>query len=335
MGGRRPERTETVSRQELSPEQRQLITPVIPTIQQFAENPPEPFPGATTAGPTSAELLSRLLALQTAGNIQPTVQGGVDAQQQLQGAGATGAAGLEQILANLRNATPTLEQFTSGALLDPASNPALQSAISAATRPITDDFLQSVLPRLRSQAISSGQFGGTRQGIAEGLAAQGAQRQIGDISAGLANQAFQSGLDATTATLGQLIGAGADASRTGLQSGVQSLLALPQTLQASLFPASILEQVGLAGRADEQARIDDEVRIFEQEQLLPFLAAQEVARTALGLPGGPTTTTSVRDPGSPGFLRGALGGLIGGFGLGGLNPLALAGGALLGGLGGR
>ena len=373
MGGRRPERTETVARTELSPQQQQILNPLISTFAEFGRNPPEPFRGTRVAPTTEAENLSRIMALQTAGAVNPAIQGGLQAQQDIQSAAGAGRQGLDAILGNLAAAQPLIQaflsgdfgatgQFSSGANpssgaggFDPQTDQLLQAAISAAINPVITDFNQQVLPGLSDQAIASGQFGGTRQGIAQGLAADALLRNAGNIGATLSNDAAQqarqlasnesiagaqlqsnealAGLGAQSGLLGQLIGAGTDAAQTGLQTGTAGLLALPQTLQTSLLPASVVEQVGLAQRADTQANIDAERALFQEEQLLPFLAAQEAARVALGLPGGPTTVVSERDPGSPGFLRGALGGIIGGAGAGaGFGPFGALGGGLLGGL---
>src|SRR5262245_43819878 len=84
---------------------------------------------------------------------------------------------------------------TSGFLLDPASltaagNPMEQAAIDAAVRPIYQNLQEGVLPQLRSGAAAAGQYGSSRQGIAEGLASGRASQAAGDTAAKIAESAY-------------------------------------------------------------------------------------------------------------------------------------------------
>ncbi|WEF34855.1 hypothetical protein [Pseudoduganella chitinolytica] len=88
----------------------------------------------------------------------------------------------------------------------PGANPYLDASISGAIAQnrlgfqqlqddSTENLLGSILPSIRSGAIASGQFGGSRQGIAEGNAIGTAQRE-------LARAAAQFGQNATNAAVG-------------------------------------------------------------------------------------------------------------------------------------
>lgn len=87
-------------------------------------------------------------------------------------------------------------------LLKPGSNPALQGAIDAATRPIQENLMREVLPELRNQAVGSGNFGSSRSQLGYGLAAGEAAKAMGDTGANIANQGYQSGLQALTSAFG-------------------------------------------------------------------------------------------------------------------------------------
>lgn len=82
-----------------------------------------------------------------------------------------------------------------GYLLDPgnlniASNPQTASYLDAATRGVEQQFTQNVLPNIRSDAVSSGMYGGSRQGVGEGIATQGFLQSVGDTRAKLSSDLY-------------------------------------------------------------------------------------------------------------------------------------------------
>src|SRR5262245_52332277 len=97
---------------------------------------------------------------------------------------------------------------------DPGANAAWQSALSGqmnpttgevisnATRDLGLDFSRNVLPGIRRNAVSSGAAGGTRQGIAEGLAAGEVARNMGNLRATMTNAALDRATQQQTAALG-------------------------------------------------------------------------------------------------------------------------------------
>jgi hypothetical protein len=91
--------------------------------------------------------------------------------------------------ASLGNANPmgAISQMLTGNV-DTSS---LGPVISNAARRIGENFAEQALPALRQGAIMSGQYGGTRQGISEGLASRGLAYSIGDMASNLYNNAYQ------------------------------------------------------------------------------------------------------------------------------------------------
>jgi len=239
-GGGGQTETRSTTTQELSPEQRRLFELVIPKAEEFINQPLELFPGSAIAG------------------FNPLQQAG---QEMTAGA----AQGL--LPAQIGQAADA-SQFLLGPVLFPESNPALAAATDAAIRPLVQQFQQQIIPNIGREAVAAGQFGGTRQGIAEGIAGQELIAQSGDVSARIASDAFQQSLQAMTATL-------------GLQPGLQ---------RSALLPGATLEAVGAQQRGLEQAQLSEQAQRFMSEQILPFLQAQEVAALASGIPGGTTTT---------------------------------------------
>lgn len=283
-GGGGSQNVTQTSKVVLSPEQRELFNLALPAITEFAQNPPGAFPGQTVAGFDPAQLAGQQ-------SIVTAAQGGST---------------------DIANAALQASQFFLGAGLDPRTNPFLQSAIGAATRPITEQLTQATLPAIRGEAITSGQFGGSRQGIAEGLAAQGASRATGDVAGTLASQGYQAALDA----------------------GIRALGLAPATGALQFQPGGALSAVGAERQSQEQAGINAEIQRFMQEQLLPFLSAKEVAGLAFGMPGATTVATGATTGGGISPIQGALGGAATGavlattLGLSG--PVGAGLGALLG-----
>lgn len=204
--------------------------------------------------------------------------------------------------------------------LDPnqilGQNTALQGAIDAAIAPLMRNFERRVLPGIRSGAGAAGQFGGTRQGIAEGIATSDLNQQIGGISSAMQSQAFRDSLGAMVQSM--QVGAGREAgqaratatglssvlgdeasrraseiSRLGLSTDAMSRgLALTPTLaDLSMRPIQAAEAVGAQRHQFAQAQLSEQAQRFMAEQMIPFAAAQDVAALAFGMPGGSTVTT--------------------------------------------
>jgi len=243
-GGGTQAPTSTTTTQELSPEQKRLLKLVIPTAEQFIKSPPELFPGSAVQpfDPLQVQAQEDLLALSGSGGSLPSL---VD----------TAGSGLEFLL---------------GPVLFPESNPALAAATEAAIRPLSEQFQNVTLPGIRGEAITAGGFGGSRQGIAEGLAAQGLARQSGDVTASIQANAFQQSLDAMT----------------------RALFAAPATAGLQFLPTAATGAVGAQRQQLEQSLLSEEAQRFISEQLIPFATAQDVAALAFGIPGGSVTSTS-------------------------------------------
>lgn len=240
FGGNNTQKVTTTS--ELSPQQQALIDPVIPIAQQYLQNPPQ-LPDYSQVAPLDPQQIA--------------------AQNSLLGAVAP-----QQATAGAANAT---NQFLlDPAILDPSSNRYLQATIDAAVRPISQNLMETVLPGLRGEAVTNGQFGSSRQGIAEGLASGRASQAIGDTSAKIASAGYGQGLDALT----------------------KGLALTPQTLAALTIPGQTQAAVGDQNRALSQAQLSEKAYKDMYAQIAPFLAAKEVAALGAGLPGGSTTSTA-------------------------------------------
>lgn len=267
--------TTTVT-QSLSPEQQQLLGQATPIFSAFLQNPPQLFPGSSIAG------FNPLQQAGQAGAVQAAAGPATELAQTGQG----------------------LQNFLSGPVLYPETNPALAAATQAAIRPIAQQFTQSVLPNIRSGFQNAGQYGSSRQGIAEGLASQGFLDAAGGAAANLQNQAYQGGLEALS----------------------RGLFALPQTQALQFAPSTATEAVGSQQQALQQAYLSEAANRYLQEQLIPFNLAQDVASIAVGLPGGSSQTNASQA--SPSTGQNVLGGAALGAGLGAFGGLPVLGAGL-------
>lgn len=277
-GSSQPTQTTTT---QMSPEARSLYNLALPGVQSFAASTPQRYQGSTVAGFDPNQVAGQEGALSAAG-----------AQNSL----ASGAAG----------SLP----FFFGDIWNPSSNPNLQGAIDASVRPIQQNLTENELPAIRSE-FSGGNYGGSRQGIAEGLAVGRTNQAIGDTASKVAQNQYDTNVNAQLRAYGLL-----------------------PTVQGAQTAGSLTTSgVGDVRQARDQALLNENVGNFNYDQLAPFLQSKEILSLLTGLPGG-TTTTTASTPGSPGVSQ-ALGGAAAGAGIGGAigGPLGAgigaAGGAAL------
>lgn len=268
---------------QLGPEQRQLLNLAMPGLQNFAASPPQVQGAAgTVAGfnPT-----------QEAGQSQ--VLSSVPGMQNLLG----GAAG-------------TTNDILAGKYLDPNSNPALQGTIDAATRPIWQGLTEQALPAIRSGAATgaggspSANYGGSRQGIAEGIASRGAETAAGDTAAKVSTAGYMAGLDQLTRAL-----------------GMSPTIAASQTM-----PGATTSAVGDVQQGQAQRALSADNAAFNWNQWLPYLTGSSLLGAIPAVGGGSTTTTGNSTGTAPGpqqnpWMTGIGAGMAGGSILSGLGSL--------------
>lgn len=132
---------------------------------------------------------------------------------------STGAG--QQLATNAGN----YSNFLMGPAQYAESNPYLQSAMSAAVRPITQAYTDpgGVFSQIRGNSINAGGYGtSSRQGIAEGIAGRGYLNTVGDVTSKMANENYQGALTA----------------------GMGALTAAPNTYALGTQPAQGLAAVG-------------------------------------------------------------------------------------------
>jgi hypothetical protein len=113
------------------------------------------------------------------------------------------------------NITGELQKSLQGGTM----NPYLDQILQGATRGLNRQFTQQTVPGIRDASIAAGgQRGSAAEGIAEGMATQNLQDNIGDITAKLFGQAFDSGNQERQNALGMINTAAAQNPQLKLQS---------------------------------------------------------------------------------------------------------------------
>lgn len=86
-------------------------------------------------------------------------------------------------------------------VVDPSRNPAFQNYLQVANKELSDQYLRQVLPQIQGGAVAAGGVGGSRQGVAEGIAAEGLAKALASQTTGLTSQAYGQNLQAALQTL--------------------------------------------------------------------------------------------------------------------------------------
>lgn len=196
------------------------------------------------------------------------------------------------------------------------ANPYLDQVFATSAQNVTDQFNRNILPSIKTAGVQSGMYDSSRQGIAEGLAAGEAQKNLAQLSANIYAPAYES------------------------ERGRQIQAA---TLAPSLSNWDAQQLMGLGGIEQDmmQRELDAMQQYWNEYQQAPWsrLGSYTTNVMGMGTPGGTTSTTQA---GAGGFSpTGMLGGAGIGAGIGGMLPaammaspwawpLAIGGGALLG-----
>jgi hypothetical protein len=258
---------------------------------------PEFFPGQTYVSPSAATTESIAQQEALARQQSPVLQ---QAQQAYQ-------ASLGQV-----------GQTAAGGFLN--ANPYQQAMMEAATRPLTQQFSQSVLPGISSLYSRSGRLGSGAMERALGTATEAYGRSLGDITSNIAGTQYQ--------------------QERGLQQQAQLQQAqlaglAPQFYGQQFLPSQTLAQVGAQQEAIAAQPLQEQLARYQFGQQLPYQQLQgylsSVYGTPLGSYGTQTTNAPTYQNRGAGVLGGAIAGGLGGYALGQAFPSI---GGTYGGLGG-
>jgi hypothetical protein len=215
-------------------------------------------------------------------------------------------------------------QTAAGGFLN--ANPYQQAMMEAATRPLTQQFSQSVLPGISSLYSKSGRLGSGAMERALGTATEAYGRSLGDITSNIAGTQYQ--------------------QERGLQQQAQLQQAqlaglAPQFYGQQFLPSQTLAQVGAQQEAIAAQPLQEQLARYQFGQQLPYQQLQgylsSVYGTPLGSYGTQTTNAPTYQNRGAGILGGGIAGGLGGYALGQAFPqiggtYGALGGAALGGL---
>lgn len=238
-----PKKQTTTTETQMSPEQKKLYQSAQPFITDYVKQ------GGAPAAPTN------------------TVAG-TNATQQQGYASALGGAQAQQEVAN--NAGGAYGFLTSGDALSPATNPALRDTIAYAIEPGTKALTEQMLPAIRQEAVTTGNFGSSRQALAESSALEDAYRAALGTGASISTAGYNAGLGAMT-----------DALKT---TGV--------TQAAQTAPAGTISAVGEAQQQQSQAELNAKNQADMYNQQRDLVTAQQILGLLGMTPGGSATSTT-------------------------------------------
>jgi len=191
--------------------------------------------------------------------------------------------------------------YMSPDFMDPNRNPYMQQYVEGAIRPITQQYQEQVLPGIRSGARITGgaDYGSTRQGVAEGIAARGYQDVVGDVTSGIYTDLYGQNIEA--------------------QQRAMSMS--PMYAQMMGMPASMYGAAGDVLQRQQQAEIGGEMAAYDYNRDIDWNEMSQLYGLASGTPYG-TSTQEGAGPWAGIFGAGVMG-------LGAMtgNPMLAMGGA--------
>jgi hypothetical protein len=265
---------------------------------QLGNRPYQAYGGETVAGFAPEQERAFEMAQGNMGIYQPTLGAATNAAMQ-------GASYQPQQV--------TAPSFLTGDLSG-YMNPYLAEVEQRATSNLQRG-LQQNLNQIASQASQARAFGGSRQGIQEGVATAEAARAAGDLSAQLRQQGFQQAAALQQADQARAMQAALANQQAGLAGaglslqGAQALSGLAQQQQAmGLTDVAAMQGIGAERQGLEQRQLEDAYRRFVEQRDYPERALQ-LRLAAIGATPYGQTTTQTRSGGESGssFLTG-LGG---------------------------
>jgi hypothetical protein len=194
-------------------------------------------------------------------------------------------------------------------------SPYQQAVVDIEKREAQKQYESQVVPQLAAKAATTGGFGGSRQAILEGMAADTQQRLLSDIQAKGSQQAYEDAVKRFAA----------DRQAQG-QAGAQLATMAPQQFKTQLGELGALQTVGETRQKQQQTALDEAFRQYQLEQNYPYDTMARYQSIVTGAPLGQTTFAKPAPP-APSIgqqLISGIGTLAGTYGaFTGQNPLNL------------
>ena len=177
-------------------------------------------------------------------------------------------------------------------------SPYQQAVTDIEKREATKQYESQVVPQLAAQAATTGGFGGSRQAILEGMAADTQQRLLSDIQAKGSQSAYQDAVGRFQA----------DRTAAG-QAGAQLATMAPNQFKAQLGELGAVQTIGEEKQRQQQTALDEAFRQYQLERNYPYDTMSQYQAVVTG---APVQTTQFAPPPAPTPSLGQQ--LIGGIG---------------------
>ena len=228
------------------------------------------------------------------------------------GASNPAFAAAENTAAGLTNYNPAQVQAQTLAGTDLSSymNPYTQNVIGSGLQAI-DLQRRQALNQVGDQALKSGAFGGSRQGVQEGVTNAGSAMQAGNLASQLMAQNFSQAQAAAQGDISRNLAAQQANQSAGLQgaglnlSAAQGLGSLAGQQQQNFLGGLTAAMTGQdLAQQQKQAQITADQQAYQEGQQFPLQQLQ-VPLQALGMtPYGQQTTSTGPGPSSNGLMTG-------------------------------
>lgn len=214
----------------------------------------------------------------------------------------------------LLDPTSAMQQQLSGT----PNNPYLDQQAQAITGQATRNFNENILPQIRSGATAAGQYGSSRQGIAEGLAASRLQQDLAPALTGMYGNALENAQQRQYGTANSLNNQALQNAQfnanLGLQNNSQQMAQAQQNLQNRVTGANLITG-GMAGLNQSYDASNSAYDALQSDPWNQLARWQSVLQPLAGL--GNTTNQNQTIKSTPMYSNTAgniLGGALTGYG---------------------
>lgn len=297
MGGSTPATQTTISKTELPAWLEDITKANIAKATEVADRPYEAYGGQLTAGFSPAQQQAFEYGISGVGQQAPNYQAAQEA------AAGVAAYRPDQVAAQ------NFLQGDIGAYMNPYIQNVEDRAIANAQR-----SAQMNINQIGANAARASAFGGSRQGISEGVAASEAARGVGDLSAQLRAQGFQQAQGIMSADQERALRADLANQSAGLQGGQLNLQAAGQMgslagqAQASrLGDLGVLSGIGEQQQQMQQRQLDEAYARFLEERNAPIEGLNLRLAATSATPYGKTETRTGPGQAGPSGISTALG----------------------------
>jgi len=226
--------------------------------------------------------------------IADTSQDLLTSEERVRDIASTGLPGIQTALDRVGQSIDfTPRQFTA-AEAEQYMSPFQQQVTDRAKQAAIDDYRQQIAGG-RASAIAAGAFGGSREGVQRALGEEALYDRLADIDVQGRQQAFDKAsslfqADRAADFQGQQLGLGAANQFANLSERARA---------GDVDAARMLEQIGKAQMARDQASLDMGYQDFMRQQAYPQEKLGLFSSVLRGIPVTPSQTTSTRMPYDP------------------------------------